>query len=73
MQISFDPAPIGTVQPELPGQLLPEPEHKQLKTGFTLIGALQSGVAWFQWHSEHGAPVWAYPWPLRALLQTHKR
>ena len=29
MQISLDPTPIGTVQPELSGQVLPQPEHKQ--------------------------------------------
>ena len=37
MQISLDPAPLGTVQPDVPGQVFPEPEHKQPKTGFALI------------------------------------
>lgn len=29
MQIILDLAPMGTVQPEMPGQVLPEPEHKK--------------------------------------------
>ena len=51
MPISPGPAPIGTVQFELPGQALPEPELKQPENGFAPIRAHQSGIAWFQWHS----------------------
>ncbi|XP_069098133.1 parathyroid hormone/parathyroid hormone-related peptide receptor-like [Pleurodeles waltl] len=39
MQISLDLAPIGTVQTKLPGQVLPEPGHKQSRTNFALVGS----------------------------------
>ena len=64
MQISLDPAPEATVQPELPS------ENKQSETGFAQIRAPQPGIAWFQWHSEQGTHIWAYPWHLGKTSNT---
>lgn len=47
MEINLDYAPIGVDQLKLPGQILLELKHKQLKIGFSLIGAYPSGAAWF--------------------------
>ena len=72
-QISLDHASIGSVPPELPNQVLSEPEHKQPKTGFALIEAHQSSVDWFRCHSEPGTHILAYPSHLGCHTEVHKK
>ena len=66
MQISLGLAPMETAQPELPGQILPELEHKQprqVSANLGLISRVQLGS------SEDGTHICIYLPPLRCLTE----